>query len=87
MSYFISFAKYLMLLIWILLLVNLFAPFSHEAAVYFDIFLIFICATHLIQLLMIYRFFGEKLHLTKIEAVSIFFLGVFKLWQIKDRLN
>jgi putative membrane protein len=36
---------------------------------------------------MIYRFFGEKLRLTKKEASTIFLFGVFKLWQIKDRLN
>ena len=87
MSYFISLAKYLMLLVWVLLLINLFSPFSHQAAAYFDFFLIFICTAHLIQLLMIYRFFGDKLRLTKRETISIFFLGVFKLWEMKDRLN
>jgi putative membrane protein len=87
MSYFITIGKCLMLLIWVLLLANLFSFFPEKAAGYFDFFLLFLCTTHLIQLLMIYRFFGEKLRLTKKEASTIFLFGVFKLWQIKDRLN
>ena len=87
MSYFISLAKYLMLFVWLLLLGNLFSPISHEAAVYFDFFLIFICVAHSIQLLMVYHFLGDKLKLNKKEATSVFFLGVFKLWDLKDRLK
>ncbi|WP_281170220.1 hypothetical protein [Psychromonas aquimarina] len=42
---------------------------------------------HLIQLVVIYSVFSKKLRLTKCEAVQVFIFGLFKLWQIKDRLR
>lgn len=86
MQYFIHFAKALMVLIWGLLIVNLFVPFPGKAAMAFYFLLAFIIAMHLIQLLVIYGAFGEKLKLTKKEATSIFFFGVFKMWELKHRL-
>ncbi|PKF61932.1 hypothetical protein CW745_08065 [Psychromonas sp. psych-6C06] len=86
MNYFITFAKVMMALIWVLLITNLFVPFPGKAAIVFYFLLGFVVFMHLIQLLMIYGAFSEKLKLTKKEAFSIFIFGVFKLWQIKGRL-
>jgi len=86
MNYFITFAKVLMLLIWGLLIVNLFYPFPGKAEIVFYLLLAFVIFMHLIQLLMIYGAFAEKLRLTKSEMLQIFLFGVFKLWQIKARL-
>ncbi len=87
MNYFITFAKFLMIIIWGLLLSNLFSPFPGQVAIVFYLLLGFICFMHLIQLLVIYGAFAEKLKLTKSEAMQIFIFGVFKLWQIKERLG
>lgn len=86
MSYFIIFAKAIMAIIWGLLATNLFIPFPGKAAMVFYFLLAFIAIMHFIQLLVIYGAFGEKLKLTKKEASSIFFFGVFKMWELKDRL-
>ncbi|GLS92283.1 membrane protein [Psychromonas marina] len=86
MNYFITFAKALMIVIWALLLSNLFFPFPGKAEIVFYLLLGFVIFMHLIQLLMIYGAFSEKLKLTKLEAGQIFIFGVFKLWQIKGRL-
>tara|TARA_R110001583_G_scaffold125319_2_gene276873 strand:- start:7956 stop:8219 length:264 start_codon:yes stop_codon:yes gene_type:complete len=87
MNYFINFAKVLMVLIWALLLSNIFFPFPGKAEIVFYVLLGFVIFMHLIQLLMIYGAFAEKLKLTKSEAGQIFIFGVFKLWQIKDRIK
>ncbi len=87
MNYFITFAKGLMLIIWGLLLANLFMPFPGQAALVFYLLLGFVVFMHLIQLLVIVGVFSEKLKLTKLEALQIFIFGVFKLWQIKGRLS
>jgi len=87
MKYFISFAKALMIIIWGLLIANLFFPFPGKAALAFYFLLAFVVAMHAIQLLVIYGAFAEKLKLTKKEGFAIFFFGVFKMWQLKDRLN
>lgn len=87
MHYFITFAKLLMVIIWGLLLSNLFFPFPGKMAIVFYLLLGFIFFMHLIQLLVIYGAFSEKLKLTKSEALQIFIFGVFKLWQIKNRLT
>ena len=87
MNYFITFAKILMVFIWVLLLSNLFFPFPGKAEIVFYLLLGFVIFMHLIQLLMIYGAFSEKLKLTKSEAGQIFIFGVFKLWQIKDRIK
>lgn len=87
MRYFINFAKLLMIIIWGLLLSNLFIPFPGKIAIIFYLLLAFVVVMHLIQLLVIYGAFSEKLKLSKSEALQIFIFGVFKLWQIKDRLN
>lgn len=76
-----------MLLIWALLIANIFFPFPGKAEIAFYILLGFFIIMHLIQLLMIYGTFAEKLKLTKSEAFQIFVFGVFKLWQIKGRLQ
>ncbi|WP_413692684.1 DUF1145 domain-containing protein [Psychromonas sp. KJ10-2] len=86
MAYFIPFAKGLMVIIWGLLLVNLVLPFLGKAAMAFYFLLAFVVVMHAIQLLVIYGAFAEKLKLTKKEGVEIFFFGVFKMWQLKDRL-
>ncbi|RBW43665.1 hypothetical protein DS885_13040 [Psychromonas sp. B3M02] len=86
MAYFIPFAKGLMVIIWGLLLVNLVLPFPGKAAMAFYFLLAFVVVMHAIQLLVIYGAFAEKLKLTKKEGVEIFFFGVFKMWQLKDRL-
>ncbi len=86
MDYFIKFAKLLMVLIWLLLIANIFFPFPGKAAVVFYLLLAFVVFMHLIQLLMIYGAFSEKLKLTKSEAVEIFLFGIFKLWQLKARI-
>ncbi|MFT6984220.1 MAG: putative membrane protein [Psychromonas sp.] len=85
MNYFITFAKFLMVIIWAGLLSNLFFPFVGQAAIVFYLLLGFICFIHLIQLLVIYGAFAEKLKLTKSEGLQIFIFGVFKLWQIRER--
>ena len=87
MRYFITFAKLLMLIIWGLLLSNLVFPFPGKMAVVFYLLLGFIFFMHLIQLLVIYGAFSERLKLTKAEALQVFIFGVFKLWQIKNRLS
>ncbi len=87
MRYFISFAKLLMLIIWGLLISNLVFPFPGKMAIVFYFLLGFIFVMHLIQLLVIYGAFSEKLKLTKAEALQVFIFGVFKLWQIKNRLS
>lgn len=87
MDYFIKLSKVLMLLIWALLITNIFFPFPGKAEIVFYILLAFFIFMHLIQLLMIYGAFSEKLKLTKLEAVQIFIFGVFKLWQIKGRIQ
>lgn len=86
MNYLINFAKILMLLIWGLLIANIFFPFPGKAEVIFYFLFGFVIFMHLIQLLMIYGAFSEKLKLTKSEALQIFVFGVFKLWQIKGRI-
>jgi putative membrane protein len=87
MNYFIHFAKVLMILIWGLLIANIFFPFPGKAELVFYILLAFVIFMHLIQLLMIYGAFSEKLKLTKSEALQIFVFGIFKLWQIKGRIQ
>lgn len=86
-NYFITFSKSLMVLIWLLLLSNIFVPFPGKAEVIFYLLLGLMIFMHLIQLMMIYGAFSEKLKLTKLEALQIFIFGVFKLWQIKGRLQ
>ncbi len=86
MAYFIPFAKFLMIIIWSLLLANLFFPFPGKAAMAFYFLLAFVIVMHAIQLLVIYGAFAEKLKLSKKEAFEIFFFGVFKMWQLKARL-
>jgi len=87
MNYFITFAKTMMIIIWVLLLSNLIFPFPGKAEIVFYLLLAFVIFMHLIQLLMIYGAFSEKLKLSKLEALQIFIFGVFKLWQIKGRLQ
>ena len=87
MNYFIMIAKFLMVIIWLGLLGNLFFPIFAQATVVFNLLLAFICFMHTIQLLVIYGAFAEKLKLTKSEGLQIFIFGVFKLWQIKERLT
>ena len=86
MQYFIHFAKVLMVIIWGLLIVNLLIPFPGKAAIAFYFLLAFVVAMHLIQLLVVYGAFGEKLKLNKKEAISSFFFGVFKMWELRGRL-
>jgi len=86
MNYFIMFAKFLMVIIWLGLLSNLFFPIFAQATIVFNLLLAFICFMHSIQLLIIYGAFAEKLKLTKSEGLQIFIFGIFKLWQIKGRL-
>ena len=86
MNYFIAFSKAVMILIWGLLISNLFFPFPGKAEIVLYLLLGFVIFMHLIQLLMIYGAFSEKLKLTKSEAGQIFIFGVFKLWQLKGRL-
>jgi len=86
MKYFIPFAKILMVIIWALLLTNLAFPFPGKAAMAFYFLLAFVVVMHAIQLLVIYGAFAEKLKLSKKEGIELFFFGVFKMWQIKDRL-
>ena len=50
MSYFITFAKGLMLIIWGLLIANLFMPFPGKAAMAFYFLLAFVAVMHIIQL-------------------------------------
>lgn len=87
MKYFIPFAKFLMVIIWGLLITNLIFPFPGKAAMAFYFLLAFVIVMHTIQLLVIYGAFAEKLKLSKKEGLAIFFFGVFKMWQLKDRLN
>lgn len=86
MKYFIPFAKTLMVIIWALLIINLVFPFPGKAAMAFYFLLAFVVVMHAIQVLVIYGAFAEKLKLSKREGVELFFFGVFKMWQIKDRL-
>lgn len=86
MNLFIRFAKFLMVIIWGILLVNLVFPFPGKAAMAFYFLLAFIFAMHSIQLLAIYGAFAEKLKLSKKEALAIFLFGVFSLWQMRKRL-
>ncbi|MEL0629737.1 DUF1145 domain-containing protein [Psychromonas aquatilis] len=87
MKYFINFAKCLMLIIWVSLIANLFFPFPGKAAMAFYFLLAFLVIMHAIQVLVVYGAFAEKLKLTKKEGVELFFFGVFKMWQIKERLS
>ena len=87
MKHFITFAKALMILIWGLLLVNLTFAFPGKVALALYLLLGFVVIMHLIQLLIIYGAFSEKLNLTKSEGLQIFLFGVFKLWQIRGRLQ
>ncbi len=87
MKYFISLAKLIMVIIWAGLLTNLFFPFPGQGALALYLLLGFMCIMHLIQIVIIYSAFNKKMKLTKSEAVQIFIFGVFKLWQIKDRLR
>ncbi len=73
-------------MIWALLITNLFFPFPGKAAIVFYLLLGLVIFMHLIQLLIIYGAFSEKLKLTKSEALQLFIFGIFKLWQLKDRL-
>ena len=86
MRYFITLGKVLMTTIWGILLYNLFFPFNGQAAIAFYLLLGFIFVIHIIQLLVVYGAFSEKLKLTPFEALQVFFFGVFKLWQLKGRL-
>lgn len=87
MSYFITLGKVLMTAIWGVLLYNLFFPFNGQAGIAFYFLLALIAFMHIIQLLVIYGAFSEKLKLTPLEALQVFFFGVFKLWQLKGRLT
>ncbi|WP_372882217.1 DUF1145 domain-containing protein [Psychromonas sp.] len=86
MRYFITLGKGLMTAIWAVLLYNLFVPFSGQAGVAFYFLLALITFMHLIQLLLIYGAFSEKLKLTPKEALQVFIFGIFKLWQLKGRM-
>ncbi|MGB5444709.1 MAG: DUF1145 domain-containing protein [Psychromonas sp.] len=86
MRYFITLGKGLMVAIWAILLFNLFFPFSGQAGIAFYFLLALITFMHLIQLLVIYGAFAEKLKLTATEALQVFIFGVFKLWQLKGRM-
>ena len=76
-----------MVLIWCLLISNLLFPFPGKAEIVFYLLLAFVVFMHLIQLLMILGAFSEKLKLTKREVGEVFIFGVFKLWQLKERLR
>lgn len=76
-----------MLAIWGFLIGNLFFPFPGQAALLFYIFLGLISVMHIMQLLLIYGAFAEKLKLTKADALQVFFFGVFKIWELKGRLT
>lgn len=86
MQYFIYFAKFLMLVIWGLLLINLFKPFPGNAAILFYFVLAFICIMHLIVLVVVKRAFSKKTKLTKREALSVFIFGGFSIWTMRGRL-
>lgn len=75
-----------MIAIWGVLIGNLFFPFPGQAASLFYILLGLISIMHIIQLLLIYGAFSEKLNLTKADALQVFFFGVFKIWELKGRL-
>jgi putative membrane protein len=86
MRYFMSFANVLMIVIWGILLVNLFFPFPGKVAIAFNLLLAFTFIMHLLQLLLIYGAFAKQLQLTKADVWEIFLFGSFKLWEIKKRL-
>ena len=75
MHYFITFAKLLMLIIWAILLSNLFLSFPGEISTVLYLLLGFVFFMHFIQLLVIYGAFAEKLKLTKSECLQIFVFG------------
>jgi putative membrane protein len=76
-----------MLAIWGFLIGNLFFPFPGQAALLFYMLLGLIAVMHLIQLLLIYGAFSEKIKLTKTDALQVFIFGVFKIWALKGRLT
>lgn len=87
MNYFITLAKVLMGLIWLLLIANIFFPFPGKIAILFYLLFSFIIFMHLLQLSIVYVAFSDKLKLTKLEAFQVFIFGIFKLWQLKVRIN
>ncbi len=86
MNIFLCMGKGLMLLIWTVLITNIFWPFPGKAAMAFYLLTGFVVFLHLIQFLIFYGAFGEKLQLRKREVLSIFTFGVFSLWGFKERL-
>ena len=86
MKYFIILAKLLMLVVWGILLINLFIPFPGKMALVLYLLLGFTFFMHLLQLLVVYGAFAKELKLSKSEIGQIFIFGVFKLWEIKKRL-
>lgn len=85
MRYFISVSKLLMVIVWGILLSNLFFSFPEKAALIFYLLLGFMSIMHLMQTLVIYGVFAEKFKLSKADVFEIFIFGVFKLLQIKER--
>jgi len=79
--------KFLMTAVWGVLLYNLFFPFSGQAEIIFYFLLGLISFMHIVQLLLIYAAFSEKLKLTTAEILQVFFFGIFTLWQIKGRIS
>lgn len=87
MRFFMGLAKLLMVIIWGLLLSNLFFPFSGQISFVFYLLLGFMSVMHLLQLLLIHVAFSTKIKLTRSDALQIFIFGIFKLWQIKKRIQ
>lgn len=87
MRYFISFSKLLMVIVWAILLSNLFFSFPEKAALIFYLLLGFMSIMHFMQTLIIYGAFAERFKLSRLDAFEIFIFGVFKLLQIKERFK
>ncbi len=85
MNAFIIFAKSAILLVWLVLITNLFYPFPGVAAMALYIMTGFLFFMHALQLLIFVGAFGDTIKMTKKDKAAILVFGIFALLAIRQK--
>ena len=78
-------AKMAIGIVWLMLLLNLFMPFSGNGAIALYILMAFLFMMHGLQMLIFIGAFGDKISMSRWEKWSILIFGVFALLDIRKK--
>lgn len=81
---FINIGRLLMLLVWTVMLYNMFIPFAKPLNYILNIAFIFMVIMHILKLIMLkIALANEQIQFSKAAQIRLFFFGVFELlaWQ------